>query len=71
MAEEIKTIEDIKGHFVKALAEYTMRCRDVRFSELLYDESLDVLVTSIEQFANHPVCANLLKDIRRIYLWRV
>ena len=55
IVEEIKNIEEIKARFMKGLSEYTARCRDVRFSEILYDESLDHLVTVTEHFSREPV----------------
>ena len=71
LLDEVKSMDSIKNALMQLLHTNSLQSREVRFSELLYDESCDLMVRSIDSLKNNPKVQDFQNQVRRIYKFRV
>lgn len=69
--DEISNLKYLKATFMKMLQLQATELRDVRFSELLYHESLDLIIKVIEDIRKAQVSQEFNTQVKRIYKYRV
>lgn len=68
--DEIRELLDLKNQFMRTLAGCADEKRGVLYSELLFDESFQLLVKMIEDFSGQLQVTNVQETIRSIYRYR-
>ena len=71
LQDEVGYIETIKSQLKQMLHGNSLREREVRYSELIYDESCELLVKTIEAHKNNSMVQDFQNQVRRIYKFRV
>lgn len=71
LKDEVVTLDAIKGQLMQLLHTNSLNEREVRFSELIYDESSELLVKTIENFKSNHYIQDYQNQVRRIYKFRV
>ncbi|CAG9334037.1 unnamed protein product [Blepharisma stoltei] len=69
--DETSNITYLKATFMQTLQQKATENRDVRFSELLYDESLDLIKNTIEEIRKNPISKEFNSQVKRIYNYRI
>lgn len=71
LKDELMTLESIKSQMMQLLHTNSLNTREVRYSELIYDESSELLVKTIDSLKNNPIVQDYQNQVRRIYKFRV
>lgn len=69
--DEVSILSLMKNQLMQVLNSNSTQERDVRFSELIYDESCELLVKTINSLKNHPMVQEYQAQVKRIYKFRV
>jgi hypothetical protein len=69
--DEVGYIDTIRSQLKQMLHSNSLSEREVRYSELIYDESCEILVKTIEAHSNLPMIQDFQAQVRRIYNYRI
>ena len=71
LKDEVMTLENIKSQLMQLLHGNAIKQREVRFSELIYDENCELLVKAIDSLKKNPKVQDYQNQVKRIYKFRI